>query len=564
MAIIAGFLGWPQDVGAESAHLSTDLDLFSPEWINNPVPIWGISALSGAFALTANYPVSAAPRALSGLVTRSYVDDYYHRVHVIPAVLDIGNLLSVQTRDVSVWNAHFTPQALASIAESGTAGLTEFGIVAPTTFGALEERTYSVTVTTNGPATIGALYTFAFPDESPTLRVTGRRVVVFGHPPDWTAGLIEGYEFATDVIESYGGIEQRIGLRTAPRRTLEYSFNVASEHERSSLSAALYGWQARVFAVPIWTDAQMLAAPLAAGSMSVSCATDGYEFAPTGLVVLWADYNKHEAIEVASVSATGLTFASPTLAEWPAGTQLLPVRLGRLPARFQASRVAGYFMSQRAEFTFSDHAGWPAVDSGDTYLGYRVHDLNARFVSDVSIDYTRAIESIDYRTAQQWVKDRSGYMTEIARWRWICGERADVVAFRSWLAARDGRRVPFWTETLTDDLNVVAIIGASDSSIQVENIGYQRYINGRADRRHIAIRTTSGGVYYRQITGATEISSTVEQLAIDTALGVTIDPSQIDSVRFLRLSRMESDNVEIDWYTPGLAESTAAIRSIPA
>lgn len=552
------------DVGAESPTVSADLDLFSGEWIDNPVNQWVVGALNGAFSLTSNYPVSAAPRALAGTMARSYVDDFYNRVHVVPAVLDIGNLLSVQTRDVSIWNAHFTSKALSSIAESDTAGLEESGVVAPTTFGPLEERAFSVTVTTNGPATIGALYAFDFPEESPTLQVTGRRVVVFGHPPDWTKGIVEGYEWGTDVIESYGGIEQRIGLRGAPRRKLSYSFTTFSENERSSLSTMLYGWQARVFAVPVWTDAQTLTSALPTGSDSVPCVTDGYEFAATGLIVLWAGYNNHEALEVASVSAGTLTFASPTLKEWPAGTQLLPVRLGRLPERIKSSREAGFYMTQQAAFTFNDHPGWPAADTGDTYLGYRIHDLDARFVNDITIDYMRSVAMLDYKTAHQWVKDKSGFETEIAKWNWILRNRLEIVAFRSWLAARDGRRVPFWSETLTNDLKIVATVGASDLSIQVENIGYQRYIDGRADRRHVAIRTLTGEAYYRQITGAAEISADVEQLSIDTALGVSIDPAQIESVRFLRLSRLESDSIEIDWHTPGLAESTSAIRSIPA
>jgi hypothetical protein len=563
MAIINGFLAEQADSGYDRIHLSADLDLFGADWIND-IRYWAAIPNPGVVAVTGNYPVSAAPRAISGGIARSYVDDFYHRVHINPVELDIGNLLSVQTRDVSIWNAHFTSKALSSIAESDTDGLEESGVVAPTTFGALEERTLSVTVTTNGPATIDALYILAFPEESPTLQVTGRRVVVFGHPPDWTKGIVEGYEWATDVIESYGGIEQRIGLRAAPRRKLSYAFTTFSENERASLAAALYGWQARVFAVPVWTDAQALTTGLAAGSTSVACVTDGYEFAATGLVVLWAGYNNHEALEVASVGAGTLTFASPTIKDWPAGTQLLPVRLGRLPERIKSQREAAFYMTQQAAFTFNDHPGWPVADPGDTYLGYRVHDLNARFVNDITIDYIRAVAMLDYKTAHQWVKDKSGFQTEIAKWNWILRNRPEIVAFRSWLAARDGRRVPFWTETLGNDMRIVATIGASDSSIQIENIGYQRYINGRADRRHIAIRTFSGAAYYRQITGATEIDSTVESLAIDTALGVNVEPAEIESVRFLRLSRLESDNIEIDWHNLGLAESTAALRSIPA
>lgn len=562
MPTIAGFIPQQPVSGYARTYLSIDLDSYGDDWLTS-LADWVALPSPGAAGLATHWPVSAAPRAIGGQIGRSYADDYYNRIHITPSTLDIGNLLSVQTRDVSVWNAHFTPQALASIAESGTVGLTESGVAAPTTFGPLEERVFSVTVTTNGPATIGALYTFAFPVESPTLTVTGRRVVVFGHPPDWTKGVAESYEWATDVIESYGGIEQRIGLRAAPRRWLSYSFTTFSEHERASLAAMLYGWQARVFAVPVWTDTQVLASPIAAGATSAACATTGYEFAPGGLVVLWSAFNRHEALEIASVGAGVITFASPALNDWPAGSELLPVRLGRLPERIKSSREAAFYMTQAVAFAFTDHPGWPVADAGDTYLGYRVHDLNPRFVSDMTVDYARALSLLDYRTGDRWVKDRSGFETEIAKWKWILRDRPEIVAFRSWLAARDGRRVPFWSETEGTDMQVVATIGASDLSIQIENIGYQRFINARADRRHIAIRLVTGEAYYRQITGSTEISGTVEQLGIDSTLGVSVDPSQIASVRFMRLSRLEADSIEIDWHNLVLAESTAATRSLP-
>lgn len=562
MAVLSGFLPEASIHGYDRLYLTGDLDDYSAAWID-ALAYWDAAPIPGIEALITHWPVSTTPLAKSGHIALSYYDDFYNRVHITPRVLDIGNLLSVQTRDVSVWNAWLAPKALSSIGETGTEGLAESGIAAPTTFATLEERTYSVTVDTNGPAAISALYTFVFPAESPTLEVTGGRVVVFSYPPNWADSVNESYEWLTDVLEAYGGVEQRIGLRGVPRRGLSYSMATTERHASNRLETLLLGWQSRLFAVPVWTECQTLASALSIGATSIPCETSGYEFAPGDLVVLWRAHDVYESVEIDSVNVNSLMLVSATLAAWPAGTKVLPLRLGRLPSAQKLNRDTDHHFSARVEFRFDDHPGWAAADVGDTYLGYRVYPLKPNWAGDIDVELMRKLAELDYNTGRRWVDDESGLANIVKRWNWTHGSRAEIVAFRAWLAARKGRLTPFWSETQGDDMELAAPIGASDGSIQIRNIGYKRYLDGRADRRHLAIRTKAGAAYYRQITGATENSDTVETLAIDSALGALVNPADISSLRFLHLTRLESDSIDIEWLRIGLAQTTAAMRSLP-
>ncbi|KVW96176.1 hypothetical protein [Thiobacillus denitrificans] len=562
MALLTGFLAASSVYGYDRLYLTGDLDDYAATWINNLV-YWAAVPSPGAALLASNLPVSTTPYAKSGAIARSYFDDFYNRVHVAPAVLNIGNLLSVQTRQVTVWNAYFTSQALASIGESGTVGLTESGIVAPTTFAPLEERTYSVTVATEGPATIGALYTFAFPLESPTLAVTGRRVVIFGHAPNWAAPVTEKLNWLTDVMLAQGGIEQRVGLRDAPRRALAYDLATLDRHQTNVLETMLLGWQARLWAVPVWTDAQNLAADLAAGSLAIPATTSDYEFAADGLALLWAAHDRHEAVEVASVGGASLTLKTATVAAWPAGTRLYPILLGRMPPRQKFTRETGHHLSGGVEFSFDDNVAIVAADSGDLYAGYYVYAGRTNWADPTEVEFVRQVDELDYETSHAWVDDLSGLAAILKSWHWLFKNRAEIVAFRGWLAARAGRRVPFWSISQAVDMEVLTAIGASATTITVRNIGYARYLNGRADRRHIVIRTTSGTLYYRSITASSEIDAGSEDLAIDSALGVTLQPADIESVRFMHLTRLDGDAIEIDWQHLGVAECSTMLRSLP-
>lgn len=563
MAVISGFLPAFSIHGYDRLYLTGDLDDYADTWIGTLVS-WAATPSPGTEPLTTHWPVSTTPLARSGHIATSYYDDFYNRVHVTPRELDIGNLLSVQTRSVSVWNAWLTSQALSAITESATTGLTESGIVAPTTFAPLEERAYLVTVDTQGPAAIDAEYTFVFPSESPLLAVTGRRVVVFGHAPNWAAPVVEKLGWLTDVMIAQGGVEQRVGLRDAPRRALAYDLAALDRHQTNVLETMLLGWQSRLWAVPVWTDRQDLAAALAAGSLTVPCTTAGYEFAADGLALLWLAHDRHEAVEVASVGASSLTLKAATVDAWPAGTRLYPVRLGRMPARQKLLRETGHHVTGAVEFAFDDNPALAAADTGDLYAGYYVYAGRTNWADPTEIEFVRQLDEIDYETGQAWVDDLSGLAALLKSWHWLFKTRAEIVAFRAWLAARAGRRVPFWSISQAVDMEVTTAIGASDTAITIRNIGYQRYLNGRADRRHIAIKTLAGATYYRQITAATEISAASEDLAIDSALGVTLQPGEIESVRFVHLTRLEGDAIEIEWHHLDVAECSTMLRSLPA
>lgn len=548
---------------ADLGYISDDLDSYTPAWINSLKP-WAAAPIPGITTLAANYPVSTTPLPRVGFVAHSYFDDYYNRIHVVPRVLDIGNLLSVQTRQAVVWNAYLTSQALASIDEDETVGLTESGITAPSTFAPLQESTFNVTVDTEGPASIDALYTFNFPAESPTLSVIGRRVVVFGYAPNWTEPVRERLSWLTDVLPAIAGTEQRIGLRGVPRRAMEYEFVARDRTESIRLETMLLGWQSRLLAVPVWTDMQSIASTLPAGSTSISCTTTVYEFAANGLLVLWRGPHDYEAVEIASVGAGSLTLKSPTLATWPAGTRIYPVRLGRMQERQKLVRETNHHITGKMVFNFIDHPGVTAADSGDTFAGYRVYLGRTDWAEPVEVEALRQLEVLDYETGAAWVDDISGLAALLKSWHWTMGTRAEVVALRAWLHARAGRLMPFWSPTQGDDIEVLAPIGSSDTAITIRNMGYKRYIDGRVDRRHIAIETKAGTRYYRTITAASEIDDETETLAIDSALGATVQVADIKRVRFMHLVRLDSDDVEIEWYSDQIARCSTMLRSLPA
>src|SRR5690349_21439127 len=50
-------------------------------------------------------PVTTAAQDKDGVLARSYVRDFYDRIHITPDELPLGNLTAAQQRTVRVWNA---------------------------------------------------------------------------------------------------------------------------------------------------------------------------------------------------------------------------------------------------------------------------------------------------------------------------------------------------------------------------------------------------------------------------------------------------------------------------
>jgi hypothetical protein len=234
-----------------------------------------------------------------------------------------------------------------------------------------------------------------------------------------------------------------------------------------------------------------------------------------------------------------------------------------MPARQKFTRQTDYHLSGTIEFAFNDNPAVIAVDTGVTYAGYYVYAGDTNWGDPTEVEFLRQVDELDYATGTTWVDDLSGLASILKSWHWLFGSRAEIVAFRSWLAARAGKRVPFWSLSQAVDIEVLSTIGSSSTSITIRNIGYQRFINGRADRRHLAIRSTVGVMYYCTITGASEIDVDSETLSIDSALGVVLQVSDIEYVRFMHLTRLETDSIELSWLSTEIGESSTMLRSLP-
>jgi len=560
MPALTGAVMGPAEAGSLNPNLSRDGDtVTAPVYPYNATDM--PRAPSGARTYQPNVSV-AAQRAVDGVRMDSYFEDFYFRVHVRPSAIALGSLASAQTRAVEVWSAYLEPNQLYSITATGADSIELSGPAAPpTTFGANEARQYNLSVTPNGPPTVAARFVFNFALGSGALSVTASRIVGWPIAPDWARPVVERLEWATDVLEAHGGHEQRVRLRQHPRRGIEYKLLIGGDRDRVRLEHLLLSWQARVYGVPVWTEAYLSPSAIAAGSTSIAVPTTDTSYAANGLVGLVRGPDM-ELAEIASVATGSITLKTATTRAWPAGTRIVPVLPARVQDELRIAHPAPQIVDATVRFSFEDEAALTAETPAVTYRGYAVLLAANNWADGVDVDYTRKLRMLDSVTGRRFADDLSGVAAVRRTRRRLMRSRTEVAQYKRWLAARAGRLSAFWLPSGQDDLLIVSPIASGDAAITVENRGYAASLPAAIGRRDIIITTTTGQRYMRRITGATENDAATETLAIDSALGVTLTPQQVQQVSFMVLARLAGDAVEIAWHTDEIAESQIGVTSV--
>lgn len=549
---------------ADWYYLTDNLNTYSGNGWPPGCSAVGLDLVGATFS--SNVPVASVTfPLLAGHKAPSYMDDFYFRIHILPNPIALGNLLSAQQRDVEVWNAWIdAARTLSTINESLTDGLIlNRPIVEPTVFQRNESRIYTLNIAVNGPPRIDAAYSFVFDTGAIDLRVTGQRVVPFAIKPDWSRAIRDSFEWLTEILTSYAGGEQRRKLREYPRRILQYRIILQGDEQQRG-NILLAAWQSRNFAIPLWFDVTRLSSGVTSNQSAIACDTRHRGFYIGGLGIIRQAAFVYEAFEIADMSDSSITVASPLTQDWPANTPVYPLRLGMLDAtqkgKLEHAGLSVYDMQFLCDDT--DNA-YEAIDYTTLYRGLPVLTTPNNVARDVSMEWARQLEIIDFNINGRYVDDQSNRAAIAFDYNFLAATLAERHALIQALFARAGKFNACWLASGQSDFTVMQDIGAGNNGITVAYTGYSLYLSDLPNnRRDLVIKTKAGTVYYRRIISATDNGDGTEALVLDSALGADVAVSQIKILSFLTYMRLASDTVTLEHETASIAQCAATFVSV--
>lgn len=491
---------------------------------------------------------------ISGCLEWSYRYDFYDRVHINPAFLDLGNLLSEQSREVRVWNAFTDPKTLSSIGEASTDGLTMTSPrPIPTVVKALEELLFDVSISTDGPPVMDATYTFNFNGGvTVSLNIVGKRVVVWPFMPQ--VRFTESLEWLTDVLKTRSQ-EQRLALRQVPRQTFEYDYQL-DDWDFARAKQIATGWVQRVYGVPAWGELSHIGG-IAGNPQSLTFDTRWADWRVGGIALVYEAADKFEACEIVAIADDRLDFKIP-IAQNFTNAFIVPLRFGRAPSGFTFSRTNVGVTKSTGSFEIVD-----SVDLGATILpeydGYPV--MLDRPLQDGSMNekITRDTNVFDPKVGDMAVDSVESYARQTATAAWGPLTREDLWRVRQLLHTQRGRQKAFLMPTWNNDLQVQGNIGAASTSVRVKEIMYHLYFKPA----YVMFHKRNGDTFYAKTISSTGNGDGSETIELSEPLGFDATLEELDTVCFMPMMRFNSDRVEIQYDAGGTVAIAVPLIEVP-
>lgn len=520
------------------------------------VPVVGVQEATDLEVGPIQYkgPTRPNPKHLSGCRMQSFFYDFYDRIHINPAYLDLGNLLSAQSRKVRVWNAFVDPKLLSNIGEEGTEGLTlKEPRPLPTTLKPLEELLFDVTISTEGPPVMDATYTFNFSGGvKVTLQIVGKRVVVWPFLPQ--VRFTEGLEWLTDIIKTRSQ-EQRLALRQVPRQTFNYDYQL-DDLDFARAKQIATGWVHRIYGVPAWGELKHVGG-IAGNPISLSIDTRWADWRVGGIALLVESADKFEACEIVSVQEDHLQFKIPVAQSFD-NAFVMPLRFGRALSGFSFNRTNVGAVKSNAEFTIVDSVDLSGTDL-DSYDGYPILMDRPIQMGGMQEKITKAVNTFDPKVGDMAVDPTESFTRQTATVAWQPLTREELWRVRRFLHHQRGRQKAFLLPTWNHDLQPLDNIGAGATGIRVKEILYHLYFRPS----YVMLRKRNGETAYAKTISSTGNDDGSETIEFAAPLGINCDLADLEILCFLKLSRFDSDRVEMQYDSGGDVSIRVPTTEVP-
>jgi hypothetical protein len=311
----------------------------------------------------------------------------------------------------------------------------------------------------------------------------------------------------------------------------------------------------------LWWDGCNTTAAAGLGATRIDCPAATRDFQPGEPAILYRDWQTYETVEVSAVFSSYVELPRGLTQSWPEGTRIYPARAARIDGNTSIDRWDGAASLQRMRWQFEAAADYTANAGTATHNGYPVLEILPNWASEPSLDYQRKLAIFDASVGKRSIEDEALIPFTTQRMRYTFTTRTEIDAWRQRLYAMRGKQASVYVPTWTRDLEVSALIQANALAIDVVKTNYAELIGQDAGRKNIRIKLISGQIFYRAITGSVELGATTERISINAALGLLVQPEQVESIMFMALARLDSDGVELSWWSGDVCESSIAMRA---
>lgn len=518
----------------------------------NGDPVTALAAIDAPFPSISGSIVSASPTALPSETTamvRAFTGDFYYRIWVIPLTLRAQNPRVGIPIPFYIWNAFPEPDTndLTGIASVGADTLT-LSVSAPTTFRAVEMRQVTVTINSTDINEISASFTFTFEQGDADFFFLATVLEFIFMRPD--PPISEKWEWKTDIMRVWSGLEQRVALRSYPRRYVDYRLLVESEADRRDQHWRWHRSANIDIMMPLFQYGSMLTATSPLGSSTLYMDMGPVDIrASEPAVLVNPGTEQGELVIVDTVNVNGVTLQSPLTFEASRGMIFAPAHRGRVSNNTGIKMSAVHGSVDINAQVFDERSTLERPSSTAILATYQsLPILNRRPLAkgDVGELFDGGHQDMDYDTGVQerkysWAHPVFGGTRAFLVQRMLDPDEMDW--WRAFLEACRGQQNPFLLPTFREDLTPIKEPLPGSSQLTVAEGYYADDMFPHETYKRLEIELSDGSLLRTAVTDAVlETDGTATLTLLESFSTVT----EIARVSFLNLARLGSDTVELE------------------
>jgi len=386
--------------------------------------------------------------------------------------------------------------------------------------------------------------------------------------PNWADGLVERWQYDTEVFRGRDGTEERRQNDNAPRLSLSASYLLTAA-EAATLREILWRKAWYKFWLPYWPLATPLTAIATATATTIAVNTTDLPW-KVGAGALLTDGSgwRSEASEIEIVGGAALTLVDALAHTWGNRQWACPAGRGFLQNEFSSEfrQLTADVMQTQLDWVYdpsNNPIDFPLGTAAATYRGSELWLWEPNWVSEIGIQIDHRSRLVDAGRGTFGVPDYDQSTSRMAMQTsggaWFLKGLSQAAEFRKFCARRRGMLNGFWTPSWMTDFSPLSTIGAAATTLSVKRTDAGAPVPGRRD---IIIFLKNGTRFARRLSNIVDNGDGTQTLTIDSALGQEVTVAQVQRICWLHWSRLGSDTIEFRWESPLYAEGRLSVAHI--
>lgn len=382
----------------------------------------------------------------------------------------------------------------------------------------------------------------------------------FAH--NWSASFRVDNSYKTEIIQSRVFREQRLALRSQPRKRVTLSISPTGTELRSFLSQMATRQQTE-WVIPEVTRPSLTATLLSAGGNVLDFGATAPPWAVVGSYCVIQAVAGQVLAQIAVVLGGAVQIVTPVAAALPASSKVYPGIVGRLETSLKANLLTNAVATSTIVLDADPGINRVQNDSTaeTTFNGRELFILKPNWQQTPQVTLESMLETIDYDRGRVVHHQPVNWNIETLRLEYLRRDQAEAEALTAFFHRRRGQQGEFYMPTWVSDFDLTTGAASGATILNVPGTTmFDLYATSPVYKAAI-IFFRDGSYQANRLVSLTNVSGN-SRFTFATAFPQAVNKTTVKLMCWLPAWRLAIDTLTIEWLTRTVAQAQLTMRTI--